>query len=329
MTQLNRYEVSPVRVQVLDPAIEPAEVSAAIAGQPGTGRFVSVGSTEVAVRGLGVVPFVGYDGDSGWIGYELIHGRWLAGPGEAVAPTSVFTRTGLRLGDAVEVARDGRTVTVRLVGEIFDAANEWPDHLVIRGAWPDVVQVDSTARLSSWEVAPKEGVSPGEYTSSLESATGRQIAADTVDDSSSDEEFLLFLSVVTFMGIVLTAIALGGVFNTVLLETRQRTREMAVLKALGLTPRQVVAMVVSSVVPAGIAAGLLGVPLGIVFQRVVLAYMGETAAKTAIPESAFDVLAPAVFVALALVGLAIAAVGAYLPAQQAARAPIAPVLQAE
>jgi putative ABC transport system permease protein len=329
MTQLNRNEASPVRVQILDPAIEPAEVGAAIARQPGTGRFVSVGQTEVAVQGLGVAPFVGYDGDSGWIGYELIHGRWFAGPGEAVAPTTVFTLTGLRLGDAIELARDGRMVTVRLVGEIFDTADEWPDHLVIRGTWADVVQVDPAARPSSWEVAPKEGVSPGEYSSALESATGGRIAADTVDDSSSDEEFLLFLSVVTFMGVVLTAISLGGVFNTVLLETRQRTREMAVLKALGLTPRQVVAMVVSSVVPAGLAAGLLGVPLGIVFQRVVLAYMGETAAKTAIPASAFDVLAPAAFVALALAGLAIAAIGAYLPAQRAGRARIAPVLQAE
>lgn len=329
MTQLNRNEASPVRVQVLDPTIEPDEVSATIAGQPGTGRFVSVGQTEVAVRGLGVAPFVGYDGDSVWIGYELIHGRWFGAPGEAVAPTSLFTLTGLRLGDAVEFARDGRTVTVRLVGEIFDTADEWSDHLVIRGTWADIVQVDPAARPSSWEVAPKEGVSPGEYSSSLESATGGRIAADTVDDSSTDEEFLLFLSVVTFMGVVLTAISLGGVFNTVLLETRQRTKELAVLKALGLTPRQVVAMVVSSVVPAGLAAGLLGVPLGIVFQRVVLAYMGETAAKTAIPESAFDVLAPAAFVALALAGLAIAAIGAFLPAQRAARARIAPVLQAE
>jgi putative ABC transport system permease protein len=329
MTQLNRNEASPVRVQVLDPSIEPAEVSATIAGQPGTGRFVSVGHTEVAVRGLGVAPFVGYDGDSGWIGYELIHGRLFAGPGEAVAPTIVFSLTGLRLGDAVELARDGRTVTVRLVGEIFDTADEWADHRVIRGVWADVVHVDPAARLSSWEVAPEEGVSPGEYSSSLEGAAGGRIAAQTVDDSSTDEEFLLFLSIVTLMGVVLTAISLGGVFNTVLLETRQRTKELAVLKALGLTPRQVVAMVVSSVVPAGLAAGLLGVPLGILFQRVVLAYMGETAAKTAIPESAFDILAPAAFVALALAGLAIAAIGAFLPAQRAARARIAPVLQAE
>ena len=87
------------------------------------------------------------------------------------------------------------------------------------------------------------------------------------------------------MGIVLVAISLGGVFNTVLLETRQRTREMAVLKAVGLTPAQVVAMVLASVVPVGLLAGLLGVPLGLAFQRAVLTYMGEVAAQTRDPGS--------------------------------------------
>jgi ABC-type antimicrobial peptide transport system permease subunit len=41
------------------------------------------------------------------------------------------------------------------------------------------------------------------------------------------------------------------------------------------------------------------------------------------------VLVPATIVGLALSGLAIAAIGAYLPAQRAARARIAPVLQGE
>jgi putative ABC transport system permease protein len=65
------------------------------------------------------------------------------------------------------------------------------------------------------------------------------------------------------------------------------------------------------------------------FQRAVLSYLGETAAQTAIPDSTFDVFPPLVFVLLTLAGLAMAAVGAYLPAQRAASARIAPVLQAE
>ena len=88
-------------------------------------------------------------------------------------------------------------------------------------------------------------------------------------------------------------------------------------------------MVVSSVFPVGLLAGLLGVPLGLVFQRAALGYMGQVAAGTRIPERTFDVLVRRSMVGLALTGLAIAAVGAYLPAQRAARARIAPVLQAE
>ena len=52
-------------------------------------------------------------------------------------------------------------------------------------------------------------------------------------------------------------------------------------------------------------------------------------AQTRVPESTFDVYVPLAMAGLALTGLAIAVVGAYLPAQRAARARIAPVLQAE
>ena len=130
-------------------------------------------------------------------------------------------------------------------------------------------------------------------------------------------------------GIVLTVMSLGGVFNTVLLETRQRTRELAVLKTLGLTPNGVVTMVVSSVVPLALLAGVVGVPFGLLAQRAVLTYMGEIAAKTRIPPADFDVLPAFALLALALTGLAIGAAGALLPARRAARARIAPVLQAE
>ena len=64
-------------------------------------------------------------------------------------------------------------------------------------------------------------------------------------------------------------------------------------------------------------------------ERLVLAYMGEVAAKTRIPAQVYDVFPLVVLVGLGLLGLGIGAVGALLPAQRAARASIAPVLQAE
>ena len=329
MNQLDRGVTSPVRVELVDAAANATQLTATIAAQPGTGRSVALGGVTTSVRGLPSIRFVGYDGDASWIGYELIAGRWFAGAGEVVAPTAVFTQTRLHLGDTIDISSGRRSVSVRLVGEIFDTVEESSDHLILRGAWADLAVLDPGAGPTSWEIQPVAGTSPATYAASLRTATGGEVVVDVLSVRGVDTSFALFLSVITFMGVVLVVISLGGVFDTVLLETRQRTREMAVLKALGMAPRQVVVMVISSVIPVAVLAGLLGVPLGVVFQRAVLAYMGQVAAGTRIPESTMAVFVPAAIIGLALTGLAIAAIGASLPAQRAARARIAPVLQAE
>jgi putative ABC transport system permease protein len=329
MDDLNRNVASPVRAELDGGSASAGEVSAVIAADPDTGHFVSIGESEVTVPRLGTIPFVGYDGDSSWLGYALINGRWSTSPGEAVAPTNVFTTSGLHVGDTVTVERDGRSVTIRLVGEIFDAPNESDDNLVIRGSFADLAALEPGIVPSRWEMAPRDGIDPATYRSGLQDKLHRAVPISLEGESVQDESFVLFLTVVGLMGLVLAAISLGGVFNTVLLETRQRTHEIGVLKTIGLAPIQVVGMVIASVVPIGLLAGLLGVPLGLAAQRLVLTYMGQVAAKTGIPASEFDVFPATTLIALLLVGLGIAAVGAFLPAQRAARAPIAPILAAD
>jgi putative ABC transport system permease protein len=304
-------------------------VDSQLAANARTDRYVAVAERDVAVPALGPIPFVAYQGDSSWIGYALIHGRWFSGPGEAVAPTNFFTQSGLHVGDQTAASLDGRSITVTLVGEIFDQARENRDDLILRGEWSDLATLAPTLSPTQWEVLPKSGVDRQAYVASLRDATNHAVDVQVVTDSSTDEGFLLFEGVISLLGAVLVAISLGGVLNTTLLETRQRTRETAVLKAIGMTPREVVGSVLASVVPAGLLAGLLGVPLGLGLQHIVLGFMGQAATKTDIPASALDVFAPPVLVALGLTGLAIAAIGAYLPAQRAARARIATVLQAE
>ncbi len=170
---------------------------------------------------------------------------------------------------------------------------------------------------------------PHAYAATLGATIGQLGRIGVADDSRLNETFLLFEGVISALGLVLIVISLGGVFNTVLLETRQRVRETAVLKTVGMTPRQVVAMVLASIAPIGILAGLIGVPLGLAFQRIVLGLMGRAASNTGVPESSFDVFPVGALVVLGLAGLAIGALGAWVPAQRAARAPIVETLQAE
>ncbi len=349
-SQLERDRPSPIRVvtfegagkaggpQLVGPGddsqavVPPAAqaVDAAIAATPGTGRSVAIGQTVVTVPGLlGAIPFVGYRGDAGWIGYELIRGRWFARSGEAVAPTNLFATAGLHLGDAVTMTVDGRTMSVTLVGEIFDQAPENQDDLVLRGTFADLVALDPGVEPSRWEVQPAAGVDHQDYAAAITASIGPGAFVDIVSNSRFDEGFLLFEGVISTLGLVLIVISLGGVFNTVLLETRQRVRETAVLKTIGMTHRQVVAMVIASIAPIGVVAGILGVPLGLAFQRIVLGLMGQAASNTGVPESAFDVFPVVALVVLGLAGLAIGALGAWVPAQRAARAPIVETLQAE
>jgi putative ABC transport system permease protein len=329
MADLGRSGPSPVRVELADPSLASDRVTSAIASEPHTAAQVALAQVQASFPRVGAVPFIGYQGDSSWIGYAMIRGRWFASAGEAVAPTNFFTQTGLHIGDSTTATVDGRQVTIRLVGEIFDLAEESDAKLLVRGMWADLAALDPSATPSSWEARPVAGVDSDTFRNDLRDAIGSGAEVFVQGDSSSDQSFLLFLTVVGLLGGVLIAISVGGVFNTVLLETQQRTREMAVLKAIGMSPAQVVAMVLASVAPVALAAGLIGVPIGLIAQHVVLDYMGQVAARTDIPSAVFDVFTPAMFVVLALSGLAIGAAGAYLPARRAARARIAPVLQAE
>jgi putative ABC transport system permease protein len=130
------------------------------------------------------------------------------------------------------------------------------------------------------------------------------------------------------MTLLLAAVAALGVLNTVVLQTRERVHDLGVFKAVGMSPRQTIAMVVCSVAGVGLLAGLIAVPLGIAVHRYVLPVMGN-AAQTAVPAAFLNVYHPAELVLLALAGLAIAVAGALAPAGWAAKTRTASALRAE
>jgi putative ABC transport system permease protein len=151
----------------------------------------------------------------------------------------------------------------------------------------------------------------------------------TVENSGTQTAFILINSVVAGLALVLTGIAIAGVLNTVVLGTRERRREIAVLKAVGMGPGQVVVMVVSAVAVVGLVAGVIGVPVGLMLHHQILASMAEIATNTRVPASFYDVLGLLPLIGLALSGTLIAALGAWFPAQWAARDRVTAVLQSE
>jgi putative ABC transport system permease protein len=114
----------------------------------------------------------------------------------------------------------------------------------------------------------------------------------------------------------------------VLLGTRDRVHDLGVFKAVGMTPRQAVVMVVCWVAVPGVIAAAIAIPAGMTLHSVTAREMGR-AADTGIPPSFLHVYGPAELVLLALAGLIIAVAGSYLPARWAARSPTAAILRVE
>jgi putative ABC transport system permease protein len=307
-------------------AEEAATITTAIKAQPATARFYSVATTEVAVAGrAGAARLYAFDGDASWGGYEMTSGRWFARPGEAAVPGTFLAETGTRIGDTVTLTDDGRTVAVRIVGEVFHPTN---DLLVFTDA-ATIAATKPTLVAASYHIGLTEGTDVSSYVTALNSALGTSgFTAQPGQSRGSSETIVLLNALAALLTLMLVSVAGMGVLNMVVLDTRERVRDLGIHKSLGMTPRQTVTMVVASVVVTGLAGGAIGTSTGVALHRVVLPAMGHNAGVD-LPLSVTDVYQPASLALLGLGGLLIAILGALLPAGWAARTRTAVVLRTE
>jgi putative ABC transport system permease protein len=316
------------------PQATDAQVTAILQADQRTAKFVSVGQTDASVPGIAdPVTFYGYKGDSSWLGYPIIDGRWFSATNEVVAPTHLLRLANLKVGDTFKAIVNGKPITLHVVGSILDQTN---DNLLLRGSWQALAAGDPTAQPREYDVQLKDGTDPEAYAGNLTaqggpsgSFKGGAFYASPNDDASKSVPFVLIGTVVAGLALVLAAIAVAGVFNTALLNTREGVRDIAILKSMGMSPRGVVSMVVASVALLGLVAGALGIPAGLVLQHTILQSMGSIASDTELPSSFYDSIEHAMLPVLALSGVLVAVVGAWLPARWAAYSGVVEVLQSE
>ncbi|MFF2898198.1 ABC transporter permease [Streptomyces sp. NPDC057966] len=309
------------------PGADPAAVAAAVEAASGTGKYYRAARIRATVSGLnGITDVIAFTGDASWGGYTMVAGRWIDGPGEAVVPTPFLAATGTRIGDAVTLNGLAEPVTVRIVGEVLDPRNDgmqvFTDASTLTPAHPDLTE-------TSHHLVVTPGTEVTRYVDALNkdlAPLGVTARAGGLDGGSDMVLTLNTLSAI--LTLMLVAVAALGVLNGVLLDTRERVREIGIHKALGMTPRQTIAMVLTSVVVTGLVAGGLGVPLGVTLHGLVLPAMGDSVGLR-LPDSVIAVYHAAELLPLALGGLLIAVLGALLPAGWAAGARTATALRTE
>jgi putative ABC transport system permease protein len=303
-------------------------VRAALGSVPGTAHYaLEVDNQYAKVSGL-VQPIsvTAFLGDADWI-YTMSSGHWYTGPGQAVAPKRLLTTLHVTVGDTVTITgAGGRAIPVRIVGEVF---NQDHDGLAMLTDWRTLTAVEPALTVdpsnAQYDVGLRPGTNPNAYVRALGPKLGSNYGVAINQHGGGATVAIALAGTLT----LLLSIAAGlGVLNAVVLDTRERVHDLGVFKAVGMTPRQTVAMVLCSVAGTGLLAGVLAVPAGIVVHQYVPPAMAG-AAGLGVPSSLLNVYGAGELAALALAGLAIALAGALLPAGWAAQSRTASALRAE
>lgn len=189
------------------------------------------------------------------------------GPGRVLVHRELARARGWVVGDKVTLA--GRTFTVVAVvaadGPAL-AGSPVPAGHVVDVADADFARMFPAERGHLAEVDPAAGVSPERARVAIESVLTRYPTVNLLDQAaykrmltSTVDMVLAFVTALLGLAVV---IALVGVANTLSLSIVERTRENALLRAIGLTRGRMRAMLAVEAVLMALVGALLGVGLG-------------------------------------------------------------------
>ena len=275
--------------------------------------------------GLGVEP-----ADERFNPFKLVEGDWAAGSGEVVIDVSTADDQGFEVGDTVKVAGEGPVRAYELTGIV-----RFGDVDSLGGATIALFDVD-TARtvlgktgFDAVAVAAKDGVGEQRLLDAIavtlpDNAEVKTGAEQAQADGEGVGEFVSFIRyfLLAFGGIALFVGAFV-IFNTLSITVAQRTKELATLRTLGASRRQVLRSVVLEGAVLGIVASAVGLGLGVLLAKGLTALF--KAVELELPQSATVFQARTAIVAM-LTGTIVTLVASVWPAVRATRiAPIAAV----
>ena len=257
---------------------------------------------------------------------KLTDGRAPAGPDEVAIDGATAEKGGLAVGDRVKVLLKGPARTVELTG-IFN----YGDSNNLAGATMTAFETEfaqevltEPGKISAISLAAADGVSDEallkrvreELPSGIEAITGAQLAKESADTIQNALSFFTYF-LLTF---AIIALFVGSfiIFNTFTMLVAQRTKELALLRAVGASRKQVTRSVMLEALLVGLIGSIVGLALGFAVALGLLKLMNTTGAG--LPEGDL-VFAQSTVIWAFVVGVGVTVVAAVLPARRAAKIP--------
>lgn len=270
-----------------------AEVNALVPGQ----------ARSIRVRALG--------GSATPYPFPVVEGRMYADTGEAVAGQGLLDLLKVRIGDRVWLTVGGTPLIVRIVGRTVEP--DLDGEVLSLGL--DSLAAKDAVPPQFYGLELREGADPAAVRGRLLASSGEELEVRRAVNPA--ERLVIIRVIIVALVTVLALIGLANLLTASALGLRDHALDLAVLKAMGLTPRQVMATLVTGTgllvvlgVVAGTAAGA-SVVTGLIDLQGHTSGVGAGIGRPPSPLTLGTAMAIAIGAALAV---------ALIPARRAARA---------
>ena len=261
--------------------------------------------------------------------FTVTAGRPPARAGEVALSGSAARTSGARVGDTVGVLLGGSRHQATVVGDY--------DYRTLGQETPPAMAFDTATtqrllglpgQLTAVDLVATPGTAPGELVSRAQAVVpGARVVDAQAANAAARRQRAEAAGALrnALLGFAAIAVLVGTfvIANTFSMLVGQRTRELALLRAVGMSRRQVRWMVLGEAAVIGLLGGVAGTAVGYAFATTAVRFMDEGTGSVPVV-----VGWPALLAALA-VGAGVTVLSAYASARRAARIPPVAALRSE
>ncbi|HKE99243.1 MAG TPA: FtsX-like permease family protein [Actinomycetes bacterium] len=251
--------------------------------------------------------------------FPVREGRLFHAPGEAVAGQGLLDLLQVRVGERVRLTIDGVPLILHIVGRSIE-----PEHngQMLSYGLDTLEQLGGAPKPAFYRLVLRPGADPAAVQADLLAASGGRLDVRPVVNPA--DQLAIVRVVIPGLVVVLALTGLANLLTAISVGLRDHLRDLGVLRAMGLTPRQVAATIVTSTGLLTLVAVLAGTALG----RAVATQVIDMQARTSgVGAGIAQPPAPGTILAAAAIAVAVATLAAVVPAGRAAAARLTPVLR--
>ncbi|HEX4678288.1 MAG TPA: FtsX-like permease family protein [Gaiellaceae bacterium] len=314
-----------VPVSLLDKVRTLPDVAQAEGSVNGTATLIGHNGKAIVIGGAPNLGFSIASGDSPFNPLVLVSGSWPKS-GDVVIDHTTASKKHFAVGDQIGVQAEGPVTEFRISGIVKFGSAASLGGATLAGFAVSTAQTlfDKPGRLDEISIAKKPGTSQQTLLSEVrailpKTAQARTGDAQAQEDQKQTDSFISFLRdfLLAFGGI---ALFVGSfvIANSLSITIAQRTRELATVRTLGASRRQVLVSIVVEALIMGILASVTGLLLGLGLAK--LLFKLFDAVGFTLPNSGIVFSMSTAVIALSA-GIVVTVLASLRPALRATRVP--------